>query len=213
MTKQDPQTMPRSAVTEKIELGLAKRHRRENIFRAFGLTAVIFGFILVFFLLFDITSKALPAFHQHWVKVDVNYSEKSLRYAAGDNLADLSYRNTLRKSIYETFPEVKARRDKRQLNGLFSSNAEFAIKEHLIANPDHLGTTQPVWVRVDDDVDVYLKEVEKLGEPLVRIDQKEAQWIKTLVDNGTIEKRFNIEFFTSSDSRSFFSSTILTYNL
>lgn len=201
MTKQDPQTMPRSAVTEKIELGLAKRHRRENIFRAFGLTAVIFGFILVFFLLFDITSKALPAFHQHWVKVDVNYSEKNLRYAAGDDLADLSYRNTLRKSIYETFPEVKARRDKRQLNGLFSSNAEFAIKEHLIANPDHLGTTQPVWVRVDDDVDVYLKEVEKLGEPLVRIDQKEAQWIKTLVGNGAIEKRFNIEFFTSSDSR------------
>ena len=96
---------------------------------------------------------------------------------------------------------MKSRRDKRQLNGLYSSNAEFAIKDFLIANPQALNTVQNVWVRVDDDVDIYLKETTSLGEPLIRIDEKEAQWIKSLVEAGQIDKRFNIQFFTSSDSR------------
>ena len=75
------------------------------------------------------------------------------------------------------------------------------IRAHLLANPSHLGTTQSIWVRVDDDVDVYLKEVLELGEPLIRIDAKEGQWIKKLVNENRIEKRFNVEFFTYSDSR------------
>ncbi|NNJ72022.1 MAG: phosphate ABC transporter permease PstA [Enterobacterales bacterium] len=201
MTKSVDTVLPRSEVTERIKLGLKKRHRSELIFKSFGLTALTVGFLLVFFLLFDIISKALPAFHQHWVKLEVDYSAANLGYTNGDSFDKLSYRGTLRKSIYNQFPEVKSRKDKRKLNGLYSSNAEFAIKDYLIANPDALNTQQYVWVRLDDDVDVYLKEIENLGEPLIRIDATEAQWVKSLVENDYIEKRFNIEFFTSSDSR------------
>jgi phosphate transport system permease protein len=201
MTKDNSNVQHRSAVTNTIRRGLEKRNRREKIFRSFGFTAVVFGFLLVFFLLFDITSKALPAFSQHWVLIDVDYSEKNLRYSEGDALENLSYRSALRKSWQAMFPEVKKRRDKRNLSGLLSSNAEFVIRAHLLANPSHLGKTQSIWVRVDDDVDVYLKEVLELGEPLIRIDAKEGQWIKKLVNENRIEKRFNVEFFTYSDSR------------
>ena len=201
MTKAVNESLPTSAVTEKIKLGLTKRHRSEMMFKTTGLAAVLLGFMLVFVLLFDITSKALPAFHQHWVQLEVDYSASNLRYSEGDSLENLRYRSTLRKAIANQFPDVKSRRDKRQLNGLYSSNAEFAIKDFLIANPQALNTVQNVWVRVDDDVDIYLKETTSLGEPLIRIDEKEAQWIKSLVEAGQIDKRFNIQFFTSSDSR------------
>lgn len=201
MTKSVDTVLPRSEVTERIKLGLKKRHRNELIFKSFGLSAVVLGFLLVFFLLFDIVSKALPAFHQHWVKLEVDFSASNLGYSEGDSFDKLRYRSTLRKSVYNQFPEVKKRKDKRKLNGLYSSNAEFAIKDYLIANPDVLNTKQFVWVRLDDDVDVYLKETDNLGEPLIRIDETEAQWVKSLIEGGYIEKRFNVEFFTSSDSR------------
>ena len=61
MTKAVNESLPRSAVTEKIKSSLKKRHRSEMLFKTTGLAAVVLGFILVFVLLFDITSKALPA--------------------------------------------------------------------------------------------------------------------------------------------------------
>ena len=62
-----------SAVTERIKQSLTKRHRSERIFKSFGLSAVVLGFLLVFFLIFDISHKAVPAFHSHWISVDVNF--------------------------------------------------------------------------------------------------------------------------------------------
>ena len=61
------------STTEKVSLSLKKRHQKEKRFKSIGLFAVLFGFMLVVVLIGDITSKALPAFHQHWVKLDVNY--------------------------------------------------------------------------------------------------------------------------------------------
>jgi len=58
-----------------------------------------------------------------------------------------------------------------------------------------------VWVRLDDDVDSYLKEGFPAGVPGLRINQGQAQWIEKLASRDRIESRFNISFFTSGDSR------------
>jgi len=198
MTKKTPERDN----TAIIKAGLSKRHRKETIFRTMGLTSLVIGFCLVLFLLSDITHKAIPAFHQHWVKLDVNYDAEWLGYEAGDSsLEDLSYRTVFRKSVYQMFPEVSGRKNKRKVAGLFTTNAEFKIREQIIANPELIGTTKPLWVRIDDDVDVYLKETQNIGEPLIRIDEFEASLVKKLYDSNRIEKRFNFEFFTSGDSR------------
>jgi phosphate transport system permease protein len=156
---------------------------------------------MVFFLLYDITSKALPAFHTHWVSVNVNFNEDWLGYNGQEDLSNLDYRSVLRKSIAADFPEVTGRRDKRQLYALYSINAEFRIREYLINNPSAIGKTVAVDVLLDDDADVYLKEDPNPGEPLIRIDEKEAQWLLKLQEQDKITKRFNIEFFQNGDSR------------
>ena len=61
------------STTEKVALSLNKRHKKERRFKITGLLAVLFGFMLVVILISDITSKALPAFHQHWVKLTIDY--------------------------------------------------------------------------------------------------------------------------------------------
>jgi len=195
------------STTEKVALSLKKRHQKEKLFKRIGLFAVIFGFMLVVVLIGDITSKALPAFHQHWVKVDVNYKSAWLNIddSSALNLKKANYRSVLKKSLYQMFPTASgkklSRKDKRQLSKLFSTNAEFTLKDTLIASPEHFNKQINVWVRLDDDVDSYLKEGFSSGEAGLRLSQQQAQWVAQLNTEQRIESRFNISFFTASDSR------------
>lgn len=200
------------STTEKVTLSLKKRHQKERRFKKIGLFAVLFGFMLVVILISDITSKALPAFHQHWVKLDVNYKsnwlnidESPSQSVLAKQMKTANYRKVLKNSVYQMFstPSDKKlnRKEKRKLFKLFSTNAEFTIKDVLISSPDHLNKQVNIWVRLDDDVDSYLKEDFPVGEAGLRITEQQAQWIAQLTSQQRIESRFNFSFFTASDSR------------
>lgn len=201
------------STTEIVSLSLKKRHSKEKRFKSIGLSAVLFGFLLVVILIGDITSKALPAFNQHWVKLDVSYQASWLNISENSGLElthktltatqinTANYRGVLKKSLYQMFPEVSGRKDKRKLAKLLSTNAEFTLKDNFIASPQLLDKKTQVWVRLDDDVDSYLKEEFPAGEAGLRINKSQAQWIEKLTSSERIESRFNISFFTSGDSR------------
>lgn len=193
----------KNSITDKVTASLARRHRKELRFKLLGRMSVALGFFLVLVLIADISYKALPAFHQHWVKLDISYQKDwlSIENSNNESLLNGNYRKTLKQSLYQMFPLVKGRKDKRKFNKMISSNAEFTIKDFLLASPEFLAQKTQVWVRLDDDVDTYLKDVEIPGKVGVRIDQQQAQWVKKLVDNKRVEKRFNFSFFTNGDSR------------
>lgn len=207
-------TTPSTALsfTEKVSLSLNKRHQKEKRFKRVGLLAVLFGFMLVVILISDITTKALPAFHQHWVKLDINYQANWLNIDDASSpdvlvkgLKNANYRKVLKQSIYQMFAQFSdkklSRKDKRQLFKLFSTNAEFTIKDALMASPENINAPLSVWVRLDDDVDSYLKASFPWGEAGLRISKQQALWISKLNAEKRIERRFNLSFFTSSDSR------------
>lgn len=200
------------STTEKVTLSLKKRHQKEKRFKKTGLLAVLFGFMLVVVLIGDITSKALPAFHQHWVMLDINYKSDWLNvddnlsgYELTKELKSANFRNVLRNSIYPMFvnegDKKLSRKEKRQVFKLFSTNAEFTIKDALIAAPEDFNQTITIWVRLDDDVDSYLKEDFAKGTAGLRINDQQAKWLEKLENEERIESRFNFSFFTSSDSR------------
>jgi len=190
-------------VTQVVAASLTKRHKKETRFKWLGRLAVFFGFMLVFVLIADITSKALPAFHQHWVALDINYDSNwlSIEDTSDSNLKSANYRKVLKNSLYQMFPSVTGRSDKRKLSQMVSSNAEFTLKDNLRATPSLIDRQTRVWFRFDDDVDIYLKDVKQLGEAEFRLNAKQAIWLKQMVEDGRVEKRFNIDFFTNGDSR------------
>ena len=53
--------------TEAIQASLKKRYARERRFQWYGRLAVLTGFVFLFILLFDIVSKGMPAFTQHYI--------------------------------------------------------------------------------------------------------------------------------------------------
>ncbi len=207
MTNQSTDTFQenkeQTTTTQRIAQNLTKRHKREKRFQRLGLSAVILGFLLVVILIGDIFLKATPAFHQHWVKLDIDYKQDWLGVdnIDGENIQSASFRSVTRKSIYQMFPEVSKRKEKRQLTKLISSNAEFVVRDHLIENPQLIGKKTSLWVKLDDDVDTYFKDKVTLGEKGIRITETQAGWIKTLHQQGKVDKRLNVEFFTNGDSR------------
>jgi phosphate transport system permease protein len=191
------------SVTEKVAASLKKRHKKETRFKAVGLLAVLLGFCLVFVLLSDITYKALPAFHQYWVKVNVNFTKDwlNIEQLNEQNITKANYRKALKRSLYQAFPDATGRKGKKKLFGLFSSNAEFTLQDYLAENPDAFNQTRAVWIRFDDDVDSYLKDDPQLGVASARVDEMQAKWVQQLFQQQRVEKRFNISFFTKGDSR------------
>jgi phosphate transport system permease protein len=189
--------------TDQVKQSLKKRYRKEKTFKLFGQLSILFGFIVVIILIGDITRKALPAFHQHWVKIDVEYSKDWLGVTSTEPevLLAANYRKALKRSVYGMFPQVKKRKDKKRLFKLLSGDAEYSFRNNLIETPSLLGQKMAMWVMLDDDVDSYLKEDFASGEAGGRLNEKQAVWLQTLDERGLIETRFNTGFFTNSDSR------------
>ncbi|MFT6350265.1 MAG: phosphate transport system permease protein, partial [Psychromonas sp.] len=191
--------------TDRIKQSLKKRNRKEKRFRLLGRLAISFGFMMVVILFADIGTKAYPAFFQHWIKVDIEFNRQWLNIEASDQseqaLKQANYSTTVKKSLYQMFPSITARGDKRDLVKLLSYSAEFKIEDLVTANPDLLGQTVTLWMLADDDVDSYFKSEFTAGKSSGRINSKQAMWLNQLFESGAVEKRFNTLFFTNSDSR------------
>ncbi len=188
--------------TELIKKGLAKRYRREKRFRAYGFLAVMLGFAFLLLLLADIITKAMPAFTQHWVQIEVHFDPDVLGLDVPvdvDTLPDANYNALVKRAMYALFPEVKKRRDKRKLAALISTSAEYQLRDMLLANPELLGQKKKVWVLADDDLDTYYKTKDK--STAVRLKEKQKAWADKLLAEGRVKKRFNTVLFTHSDSR------------
>jgi phosphate transport system permease protein len=189
--------------TVQVKKSLARRYRKERNFQRFGIASILFGFAVVVVLLSDITSKALPAFSQNWVQLDIEYNQDWLgtNEITAEALNSANYRKVLKRSIYQMFPEVSKRRDKKRLFKLLSTSAEFDIKDALIADSSLLGKNTVIWLMLDDDVDSYLKDNHAPGVAGGRLTESQAGWLKTLAEQGKIESRFNGNFLSNSDSR------------
>ncbi len=189
--------------TEKVKKSLKRRYAKEKRFQWYGRIAVFTGFVFLALLLLDIIGKAIPAFQATEIKLEIPMDRDALGLAQDSQiteavLSDINYAGLVKKSLRNLFPEVKKRKDKKQLYKLISSGAEFDIRAKVMSNPDLIGGDPlSIWVKADDDVDTFYKLKTKIS----RIDEKQAGFIEYLSSNELIRTSFNTTFFTASDSR------------
>lgn len=186
--------------TEIIKRSLEKRYKKEKRFRMFGMLAVFAGFAFLVILMTDIISKSIPAFTLNYVKLDIAYTAENLGIAEDADetmIAGGNFRGLVRNTVYEMFPDVTKRRDKKLLAKLVSNEAEFQIKQTLLDNPEFLGQKKETWVLLDDDADSYLKSRSETA----RMTEQQVKWLSSLENDDRIEQRFNWIFFQNGDSR------------
>lgn len=189
-----------------VNKNLAKRYRSEKRFKAYGVTAILFGLACLILLFTDIIGKGHTAFLQSYVYLEVTYDAEMLEITDVTDLQQLAradYSAMIKSSLRKQFSDAKGRKEKRNLYALVSNGAGFTLRSSLEDNPSLLNTTVGVWLLADDDVDTYYKSRgDDASQAFIgRLDPKQVTWVEQWVDNKQIEKRFNTTFFTAGDSR------------
>src|SRR5690606_21937634 len=112
-------------------------------------------------------------------------------------------RNIVNAAIQEQFPEVTDRAEIRKLTTLPSAAAQFLLRDHIVANPELIGSTVRFAVPVSDPYDQLDKNLidRSTPEEFRRLKQNEIHWFDTLQSRGLISRHFNWGLFTRPDSR------------
>ncbi|MFT5658692.1 MAG: phosphate transport system permease protein [Gammaproteobacteria bacterium] len=189
--------------TEIVKQGLRKRYAREKRFQLYGKLAVLSGFVFLAVLLFDITSKAWPAFSATEILLEVPMDRESLGLSEGAKideaaLSAIDYGGLVKSSLRAQFEQLKKRKEKKALYQLISGAAEFELRNYLADHAELIGGEPlSIWLKADDDVDTYYK----LDASTSRINPAQIEMIEQLKKQGNIRTSFNTGFFTSGDSR------------
>ncbi len=170
-----------------------RRYASEWRFKALGLLAIGITGTFLAFLLFDIVTKAIPAFttHASTLKVLVDPAKvDSANPMAGD------YLGLVKQSWQAQFPDVTSRGDKKKLNGLISARAADVLQDKVVADPSMIGKEVDIPLAFSSEADLYLK-----GLGAGTLDDKESSWLEALRAKGSITSGFTTSFFTNGDSR------------
>ena len=191
--------------TETVKAGLKKRYAREKRFQFYGKAAVMSGFVFLIFLLFDITTKAIPAFSITEILLEVPMDRSSLGLSTDTSvsiddeaIAAIDYAGLVKKSLRSQFPEATKRKDKKLLYRLMSGSAEYELRQLIIDDPELIdGEPLSIWFKADDDVDTFYK----LKRNTSRIKAQQVEFIASLKTESRIRTALNWDFFTNGDSR------------
>ena len=209
MTPQPPRDATQEAQIRRPDLSAARVNRRyaaEKRFRAYGLIAIGVAVTMLGILLFSIVTKGYSAFVQTHIQLTVTLSEDQID-PTGDRDTDVitaaNWRGITFSAMREMFPDVTNRGDLRQLFGIISGGANLEIRNHVLANPDAIGSTVDIWVKASDDIDTLYKGFidRDLPEDDRRVKDKEITWYDALDAEDRITSKFNTTFFTTGDSR------------
>ena len=191
---------PKISTMDRVNVGLAARYRKEKRFRLFGLSAIVASLLFLALLLGSIVAKGYTAFRQTRILLDIHFDPAVLDV---NNLATANYAALVRDGVLTLFPQVDNRQDKRLVAKLASTGASYQLQEMVTGKPELIGSTRPVWVLADDEVDMFVKGhiPRDVPEAERRVSDKQAAWIDQLVAAGRLELAFNTTFFEAGDSR------------
>ena len=188
---------------ERVQQSLAKRYRKERLFRIYGIISVMLALLALFSLFSEILGKGAGAFKQTYIEIEVEYNTDDLGVYAPLDAQKLmlgNYGKVISNGLKARFPDVKGRRNFRQLKALVSIGAEYALREKLQNAPELLGKRNTFWLLADDDVDTYYKSINSNAPFTGRLSEKQRAWVGSLIESQQIKTRFNWQFFTSGDS-------------
>jgi phosphate transport system permease protein len=178
--------MSRSARTEA-------RNRSERRFKALSFCAVAMTGAFLALLLLDIAWKSIPTFTVYQAALPVVIDPARVDAAqpgAGD------FQGIIKDAWRDQFPDVTSRGDKKKLNELLSARTADDLQARVVADPGLIGKTLTIPIALSSSADFHLK-----GYVENQIDEKQAAWLATLRDKGTLTSGFSWSFFTNGDSR------------
>ena len=194
---------PRQTTRQKVAAGLARRNRKETLFRAIGMGATTVGVVFLGIFFATLIAKGSSAFKQTYMQLDVELSAEVIAPGGEPDLQYADFDGLVRAALREQLPPVSGRSDRRQMNKLLSPGAAYQVRDYVAANPESIGSRQAFWVPAAANVDMLSKGNIDAGldEALRPLSDRQIEWIRQLERSGNLESRFNLALFTNGDSR------------
>ena len=191
---------------ERVRAGLDKRNAAERRFQLLGKLAIALGLLFLVVLIGSIATKGYTAFWHHKLLLEVTLDEAAIDPDGTRDpkvLAAANYRGEIRQALFQLFPEVSKRRDKRKLGGILSSGAQFQLRDKVLADPSLVGKKVLLDVVLDDEADMFLKGHISRDTPEAdrRVKDDTIAWLDRLQAQNRIQSALNTTFFTAGDSR------------
>lgn len=195
-----------SRISETVNAGLKSRYRSEARFRAYGAGAIVLALVMLVLLFVTIIGKGYTAFVQTELQLTIATSGEVLgigndRDAAALNRAD--YQAQIKASLRDMFPDVTGRKERRDLYGMVSDGAAYALRDALVENPALIGQKVTLQVPVASDIDMLHKgQINRaVAETERKVNDFQIGIYDRWVSMGTIGLHFNTALFTQGDSR------------
>jgi len=187
-------------VLETSSRRLNKRYRRERRLKALGILAILIALGVLALLLGSVIERSYPAFVKTEIALDLNISSTLVK---PDNPAKGKYGKIIRNALFDIFPKVNKRTERRELLALISRGAHFELRRMVRDEPELIDTVQRVWLTASSDVDMLVKGSmpREVPESERRLNDRQLAWLDALEEKGQLQTTFNGRFFTGSDSR------------
>ena len=178
---------------------LRRRYRAERRFRLYGVAAIFLASAILITLLGAIAFSSIPAFTHTYIGLDFDLQAGDMTESIEDN----NWHAIMRKALYQQFPEVKTRRDKRMLGKLLSIGAADRLANKFAANPSFVGQKVQIYLPASDDFDLFIKGAidRTLPESDRLLSDKQIAWIDKLRAQARVKRQFASHVFLAGDSR------------
>ena len=193
---------------------LEKRYKKEKRFIFLGRIAVSLTIIFLVVLLGSIILRGISGFYTTNITIKTSLTQKIIDPTEKRNTKEIykaSWRKISKQSIYTILDdynknkniEKNSRKEKRAFLKLFSRSSEFYIRDYTLKNLNDIGTVVNITIPASSLVDQYLKgkidiSVDEGNRP---ISDMQVSWVNFMLENKMIKREFNINFFSSGDSR------------
>ena len=160
LKKSEPSATVNIHTSDAANRRLKKRYAKERRFRLIGLMAVLVSCVFLAFLIVTIVKDALPVLNQHYLNLEVPLKAEEIDpegKRTADSVSGANYGGLIKSWLRATFPDVKARRDKKALYSIVSSNAGSDIQQKVMADPALVGKPLKTSILLSDYADLYFK--------------------------------------------------------
>lgn len=193
----------RKTTRRKVEASLARRRRREFLFRGTGMLATGVGVLTLAVVFVSLVAEGASAFSQTYVQLEFELDPERLAPDGDLELAFADFDGVVRDAMYKRFPDADDRNARRELHRIVSIGAAFRLRDLLEANPALLGTVRTLWVPASSNVDMLVKgnidpDIDEALRPLT---DRQIGWVRALQESGELRRSFNTALFTNGDSR------------
>ncbi|PKQ03507.1 MAG: phosphate ABC transporter, permease protein PstA [Alphaproteobacteria bacterium HGW-Alphaproteobacteria-11] len=182
------------------DASLKRRYAADKRLRMYGVAAIVFALGMLTILVGTIASTALPALTQTHVTLQVELPAEAIDRSAPRSAG---YQKMLADTISQLYPEVDTPRELRQLRQLFTNNAQYMLRDMVVADPSLIGQTIDFTFPMSDIGDQLHKGGidRNLPPDQRRVNDEQIGWYDRLVEQDRITTPLNTGMIFNADSR------------